>query len=62
MSNIKFKPYSNCHPGEYWAIFINSEEVKYPHGEREILSTGWKVLGLFLFLRYLSIVSNTISL
>lgn len=38
MSNIKFKPYSNCHPGEYWAIFINSEEVKYPRGEREILS------------------------
>lgn len=38
MSNIKFKPYSNCHPGEYWSIFINSEEVKYPRGEREILS------------------------
>ena len=38
MSNIKFKPYSNCHPGEYWAIFINSEEVKYPRGVREILS------------------------
>ena len=37
MKNITFKPYSNCHPGEYWSIFFNSEVVKYPRGEREIL-------------------------
>lgn len=37
MSKIKFKPFTNCPPGEYWSVFINSEVVKYPRGEREIL-------------------------
>ena len=34
----KFTPYTNCHSGEYWATFCNSEVKKYPRGKREIIS------------------------
>ena len=34
----RFTAHTNCPPGEYLAIFINSEVLKYPRGEREILS------------------------
>ena len=34
----RFTAHTNCPPGEYLAIFTNSEAFKYPRGEREILS------------------------
>ena len=34
----RFTAHTNCPPGEYLAILTNSEEFKYPRGEREILS------------------------
>ncbi len=34
----RFTAHTNCPPGEYLAIFTNSEVLKYPRGEREILS------------------------
>tara|TARA_B100000941_G_scaffold5924_1_gene3766 strand:+ start:630 stop:1328 length:699 start_codon:yes stop_codon:yes gene_type:complete len=34
----RFTAHTNCPPGEYLAIFTNSEEFKYPRGDREILS------------------------
>ena len=34
----RFTAHTNCPPGEYLAIFSNSEVLKYPRGEREILS------------------------
>ena len=34
----RFTAHTNCPPGEYLAIFTNSKVLKYPRGEREILS------------------------
>ena len=34
----RFTAHTNCPPGEYLAIFTNSEVLKYPRGERELLS------------------------
>lgn len=34
----RFTAHTNCPPGEYLSIFMNTEVLKYPRGEREILS------------------------
>ena len=34
----RFTAYTNCPPGEYGAMLINSEVKKYPKGEREVLT------------------------